>query len=200
MSDTGINQVALDRFTSAHGGVGITLASFNVPWWAMLGITLGWELVENYLKDQKPHLFPYSSHDSAENSVADAAAVIVGFTVTRHLLRRGLTRAGDAALRSAVGATLGAFVGSGTFGLAARAVEGEPNDLESRGSSPMSTWGGNGYIAGCAAGAAVAGATIADQKYAEPAALGGGLGGAAFGPLGAAMGTYIAVGIAEDRT
>lgn len=197
MPDTGINQAAIDRFTSAHGGVGVTLAVLNFPWWAALGVTIGWEVVENYLKDRKPHLFPYSSHDSLENSVVDAAAVIVGFAVTRHMMRRGLTTAGQAALRSAVGATFGAFIGSGTFGLSGRLMHGEQEDSE-RGLSPVSTWGGTGYLVGCSVGGAVGGATIKNQTYAEAAAFGGLVGGAAFGPLGAALGTYISVGVAEE--
>lgn len=198
MPDTGINQAALDRFTSAHAGVGITIAALGIPWWAALALTVGWEVVENYLKDRQPHLFPYSSHDSAENSFADAAAVVVAFAVTRHMMNRGLTPAGQAALRSAVGATAGAFVGSGTFGLAGRALHGEQEE-GARGTSVVSSWGGHGYMVGCAVGGAIAGATIEDQRYAEPAAFGGMVGGAAFGPLGAALGTYVAVGIAEDQ-
>lgn len=196
MSD--INQAALDRFTSAHAGVGISIAVLGFPWWAALAMTVGWELVENYLKDRKPDLFPYSSHDSAENSVADAAAVMVGFVVTRHMLRRGLTHAGQAALRSAVGATAGAFVGSGSFGLAGKAMHHEQSQGQ-RGTSVVSTWGGYGYMVGCSVGAAIAGATIKDQRYAEAAAFGGLVGGGAFGPLGAALGTYVAVGVAEEK-
>lgn len=198
MSEAGINQAALDRFTSAHAGVGVSIAVLGFPWWAALGLTIGWELIENVLKDKKPHLFPYSSHDSTENSVADAAAVMVGFVVTRHMMTRGLTPAGEAALRSAVGATAGAFVGSGAFGLVGKAMHGEQPEGE-RGMSVVSNWGGHGYMFGCAVGGGIAGATIRDQRYAEAAAYGGLVGGAAFGPLGAALGTYMAVGVAEER-
>jgi hypothetical protein len=188
----------MDRFTSAHAGVGVTMAALGLPWWAALGMTIGWELVENFFKDQKPHLFPYSSHDSIDNSIADTAAVIVGFVTTRHMMRRGLTPAGKAALHAAVGSTFGAFVGSGTLGLLGKLRYGERDD-RARGTSPVVTWGGGGYILGCAVGGAVGGGYGSAVPFEEPAAFGGAVGGAAFGPLGAALGTYLAVGVAEER-
>lgn len=198
MSTNDINQAALDRFTSAHAGVGITMGALGLPWWAMMGLTIGWELVENFLKDKKPHLFPYSSHDSIDNSVADTAAVIVGFVTTRHMLRRGLTPAGQAALQAGVGSTLGAFAGSGIFGLLGKLRYAESDDGD-RGSSPAVTWGGSGYIFGCSMGGAAGGAYGAGFPFVEQAALGGAIGGAVFGPVGAALGTYLAVGVAEER-
>lgn len=197
MADDLINQAALDRFTSAHAGVGVTMAVFNVPWWGALGISVAWEIVENWLKDQKSHLFPYSSHDSAENSVADTIAVVLGFATTRHLMRRGLTDAGKAALGSAVGATLGAFVGSASIGLAGRMIYGEQKDAE-RGKSPVISAGRTGYMVGCGMGGAVGGIVKSDPKFSDAAGLGGIVGGVSFGPLGAALGTYLAVGVAED--
>lgn len=198
MSDEGINQAALDRFTSAHAGVGVTMGAMGLPWWVALGLTIGWELAENFLKDRKPHLFPYSSHDSVDNSAADMAAVVVGFVVTRHMMRRGLTPAGQAALHAAVGSTLGAFAGSGTLGLLGKLRHGEREE-GARGSSPAVTWGGGGYIVGCSLGGALGGAYGSQVSFGEQAAFGGAVGGAAFGPVGAALGTYLAVGVAEER-
>ena len=198
MSSDGINQAALDRFTSAHGGVGITMAALGVPWWVMLGLTVGWEVVENYLKEQKPHLFPYSSEDSADNSVADTAAVIVGFMATRQLMRQGLSEAGKASLHAAIGSTAGAFFGSGAFGFLGKVVRGE-GDGGARGSSEATTWGRGGYMVGTAVGGAVGGGHGAPVSFEEAGAFGGAVGGAAFGPLGAAIGTYLSIGIAEQR-
>lgn len=195
MTDGAINQAALDRFTSAHAGVGITMAAFGIPWWATLLSTIGWELIENKLKDARPDLFPYSSHDSFENSVADSTAVMLGFWVARHAMRRGLSPEGKAALTASVGATLGAFAGSMSFGVVGKALGATQTTME-RGLA-IQSHGRAGYHLGCGLGAAL-GIWHLRAAHTAPVAAGGFVGGATGGPLGAALGAYMATGIAQD--
>lgn len=198
MAEESVNQAALDRFTSAHAGVGVTMAVLGVPWWAATLITVGWELVENVLKDAKPHFFPYSSHDSADNSVADSIAVILGFLTARHMMRRGLTDAGKAALGATVGSTVGCFFGSGVLGVTGRLGYGEREDA-ARGQSPVVAWARSGYMIGGGIGGAIAAARQVPSHLQESAGFGALVGGTAFGPLGAALGSYLAVGVAEEH-
>lgn len=186
------NQAAMDRFTSAHAGIGITMAAFGIPWWATLASTVGWELLENRIKDARPDLFPYSSHDSIANSVSDSVAVMLGFWSTRYAMGKGLSAEGRAALSSAVGATLGSFLGSVSFGLLGRATKSATTQ-EERGLQ-IQSHGQAGYHVGCGMGGA-AGAMIASQRRVA-ALIGGGLGGSLGGPIGAAFGTYLVLGSA----
>ena len=142
-------------------------------------------------------MFPYSSHDSLDNSVVDTIAVVAGFATARHLLQRGMTQAGKAAMGAAVGSTLGAFVGSAVIGLAGRLLYGEQPDAE-RGGSPVVDAGRTGYMVGCGIGGAAGGLYAAEPASKEAASLGGVVGGVSFGPLGAALGTFLAVGLAEQ--
>lgn len=195
MTESTINQAAVDRFTSAHAGVGVTMAAAGLPWWAALVGTVGWELVENHLKDARPDLFPYSSHDSLGNSVADSVAVMAAYLVTRHVTDRGLSPEGKAAYRSAVGSTLGAFAGSISFGGIGHLVGADKTTME-RGLTIQDT-GATGYQVGCAIGGAV-GAFGAGDKHKIAAAIGGLIGGGTLGPLGAALGSYVAVSLAQS--
>jgi hypothetical protein len=47
---------------------------------------VGWELVENPLKDRWPKLFPHSSHDTPANATVDALAVLAGWAFARYVL------------------------------------------------------------------------------------------------------------------
>lgn len=185
-----INQEAFDRFTSAHAGVGITMAVMDIPWPAALAITAAWELIENELKDRQPLLFPYSSHDSRANSLGDSLAVMLAYFVTRHATKGRLSRPGRAALNAAVGSTLGGFAGAALFGAVAK-LKGEQAALIERGSSNVASLGPKGYQVGSTLGGAV-GAARAVPKEKGRSAFGAAAGGGTLGPLGAALGAYLA--------
>jgi hypothetical protein len=74
-----INGDAIDRFTLAHFGVGVALGLLGAPTWVAAGWAVGWEIVEDRLKDALPRLFPNATHDTKENALTDAAAVLLGF-------------------------------------------------------------------------------------------------------------------------
>lgn len=108
MSDNRINKDAIDRYTSAHFGVGVTAAAVGLPWWATLAGSVAWEVAEDLLKDKIPTAFPYSTHDTLLNATTDSLAVMAGWGMGTLALRQP-TLADRAGLEATVGATVGAI-------------------------------------------------------------------------------------------
>jgi hypothetical protein len=185
VSDGGINQDPVDRYTSAHAGVGATMAWFGMPGWMALLVSVGWELVENDLKDRFPGSFPYSSKDSAANAVSDTLAVLAGWRLAK-ASKDSPTERERLALAAAVGSTLGALTMPVAIGAA-----------KVKGRDPKRPAARTAYVWGTAVGAAIGSALelhrtgVRDwSAYAlqmSLCALGGGLGG----PVGAAASGYI---------
>lgn len=77
-------QAVLDQYTVAHGSVGVLYGTLtNMPWWLALTLAVGFEVIENPLKDEFPELFPDAKHDRLPNAAADVAAVMFGFWLGR---------------------------------------------------------------------------------------------------------------------
>lgn len=181
------NQPWFDRYTSAHAGVGIAAAYYRLPWWATVAVVVGWEVIENELKDRFPSLFPYSSHDSLGNSLVDAGAALGAYFSARAMLGDpDLSPRTRAAIAAGATATVGGIVGSVVFGLVGKLVAGDMAGSTNR-------FGSIGYLAGAAAGGGI-GLMLADPASTEvETALAAG-GGAVGGPLGAVLAAYAAQG------
>lgn len=78
-----INVAAVDRFTLVHLVAGAALGKLGVSGLTAAGVAVGWELVENKLKDASPSSFPHPSHDTPANSIVDAMAMIAGWALFR---------------------------------------------------------------------------------------------------------------------
>lgn len=81
----GINVDPVDRFTLVHGAVGFGLGYARVPWWGALMLSVGWEILENPLKEALPWTFPNPSRDSLANSTFDAIGLMGGWYVAKRL-------------------------------------------------------------------------------------------------------------------
>ena len=184
MDDAEINVAPVDRYTSAHAGMGLLLARLGLPWWAALGTSVTWEFIENAIKRARPELFPYSSVDSWQNSATDTLAVMIGYAATYFAISEGLSDRGAAAIDAGAGSFVGGVVGSTVFGITS------PLGVEDRTSRALV-----GYRVGTAVGGA-AGTTLGGHGLV--AAGVSGLGGAAAGPVGAAVGSYIAAGVLQE--
>ena len=69
MSGLPVNQAAFDRFTLLHMLTGFVCGYYGQnPILYMTG-SVGWEMVEDALKDSHPELFPNPSHDSKANAL-----------------------------------------------------------------------------------------------------------------------------------
>lgn len=101
-----VNHKPVDRFTAAHAAAGLLLGlSGRVSFSSALLLAVGWELIENPLKERWPHLFPHPSFDSFQNSALDAVSVMAGWTFARYVLtpeeeRRRDALAGTARVRT----------------------------------------------------------------------------------------------------
>lgn len=185
------NQPWFDRYTSAHAGVGLTFAYYGMPTLALLVAVVGWELVENVLKDRFPSLFPYSSHDSLGNSITDGGSAIVAYLWARAALADpNITPRTRAAIASGAAATIGGIVGAAGFGLVGK-IAADPEGANAN------RFGSIGYVSGAAAGAGL-GLMAAETDTPETATAIAAAGGAAGGPLGAVMAAYFGQAVTEE--
>jgi hypothetical protein len=78
------NQAAIDQYTAAHVASGVLLRLIGrVPWWAALGLAIGWEVVE--IKIKKMGLLPVNDPDSFGNWTVDILSVMAGYGFGRLL-------------------------------------------------------------------------------------------------------------------
>lgn len=83
-----VNVDPVDRFTLGHGAVGLMLGLWGMPWYAALGTSVVFEVLENCLfKPALPGLFPVGKRDTLANSGADTAAWMVGWSLGRAIPR-----------------------------------------------------------------------------------------------------------------
>lgn len=183
MSESSINRSAVDRYTSAHAGVGVAVAAWDVKPLGAFGIAIGWEIVENILKSAVPEIFPYESHDTAQNAITDTVANLVAYFVTRRAMTQGLSERGQALVDAVVGSTIGGILGSVLLG-ATTAIDPDFGAGETQNAGRV------GYRLGTALGGAAGGG----RSRRAATIAGGGIGGAFMGPVGAGIGAWIAHG------
>ena len=76
----------VDRFTAGHAAFGILGGLGRLPWWAMLGSGLVWDLViERKFKDAWPEIWPNSTQDTWQNITGDTIAMMLGWKVAKML-------------------------------------------------------------------------------------------------------------------
>lgn len=94
-----VNGSLLDRFTLVHFAAGVLVGAAGVPWWGVLMLGIGWELVENPAKAVVPELFPNPTFDTATNAIGDLVAFVLGAGVARFVrfYTREIIRGRDAA-------------------------------------------------------------------------------------------------------
>ncbi len=80
-----VNYGLIDRWTIGHVGVGTWLGLLRVPWWGALIVAVGWEIIERPLKDRVFYKMTGATQDTLGNSIADAAATMIGWGVIRML-------------------------------------------------------------------------------------------------------------------
>lgn len=183
MSEDRINRAPIDRYTSAHAGVGVAVAAWDIRPLAAVGIAVGWEIVENAMKAAFPEIFPYSSHDSVANAVTDTAANLIAYFFTRRAIAEGLSERGESLVEAVVGSTMGGIAGSILLG-ASTALDPDVRAAENQSA------GRTGYRVGSALGGA---AGAARARRAAPI-IASGVGGAFMGPIGAGIGAWVAHG------
>lgn len=70
----------VDQYTLGHGLVGILLGMWRMPWYGALGISVAFELLENFaLKPALPQMFPEGHRDTFANSTLDIVSWMAGY-------------------------------------------------------------------------------------------------------------------------
>lgn len=87
MKALGASGPPVDRYTVGHAMLGYLLGLWGAPWWIALGVSVGFEAIENPLKRRVPGLFPEGSQDTLADSSADVAAWMAGYGLAKVLYR-----------------------------------------------------------------------------------------------------------------
>lgn len=74
----------VNAYTPAHVAAGVLLGFGRVPWWAALGLAVGWEAVEHPIKDAYPKLI--GEQDTVAGSAGDVLGVMLGWGIARVLM------------------------------------------------------------------------------------------------------------------
>jgi hypothetical protein len=80
-----INGNPVDRYTIGHAAFGVLMGLGRVPWYGALGVAVGWEFLEHWLKDHVPRAFPNATQDTLANSTFDAIAMMLGWGAIKAL-------------------------------------------------------------------------------------------------------------------
>jgi len=76
-----INYPPVDRYSLAHGFIGVALGLAGFGFWQTVGIAVGWEILEHVLKNLVPAVFAYPSQDTLVNSFGDVISTMLGWAV-----------------------------------------------------------------------------------------------------------------------
>jgi hypothetical protein len=88
MSAATVNVNLFDRYTFAHMGVGFVLERLGGGFLLTLALAVGFEMVEDTLKDRFPGVFPNATHDTKLNSCGDMIGNMAGWALSRSLAGR----------------------------------------------------------------------------------------------------------------
>jgi len=79
------DQDFFDRYSIAHAAVGSVFAVADIPFWCSVASHVGFELIEDQIKDATLSLFPTQTHDSWRNHVGDVVSFSVGYRATESI-------------------------------------------------------------------------------------------------------------------
>ena len=83
-----INYPPVDRYSLAHGFIGVALGLAGFGFWQTAGIAVGWEILEHFLKNLVPAVFAYPSQDTLVNSFGDVISTLLGWAVATAIRQR----------------------------------------------------------------------------------------------------------------
>jgi len=69
----------VDRYSIGHYAVGVLMGLGRFPWWLALGLSIGWELVEDGLKSNLPAVFPDARPEALNNHFTDIVFNMLGW-------------------------------------------------------------------------------------------------------------------------
>jgi hypothetical protein len=83
-----INYAPIDRYSLAHGFIGVALGLAGLGFWQTVGIAVAWEVLEHFLKNLVPAVFAYPSQDTLVNSFGDVISTMMGWAVATAIRQR----------------------------------------------------------------------------------------------------------------
>ena len=83
-----INYPPVDRYSLAHGFIGVALGLAGLGFWQTVGIAVAWEVLEHFLKNLVPAVFAYPSQDTLVNSFGDVISTMLGWAVATAIRQR----------------------------------------------------------------------------------------------------------------
>lgn len=69
----------VDRYSIGHYAFGLIMGLGRLPWWAALGVSIGYELVEDGIKKLSPTLFPDARPEALNNHFTDIVFNMAGW-------------------------------------------------------------------------------------------------------------------------
>lgn len=81
--DHEINGVPTDRFTLGHVAAGVMMGLARFDFWTTVAVAVGFEFLEEALKDRMPWMFPNPTSDSTPNRVMDVVGIVAGWALVR---------------------------------------------------------------------------------------------------------------------
>jgi hypothetical protein len=83
-----INYPPVDRYSLAHGFIGVAAGMAGFGFWQTVGIAVAWEILEHFLKNVVPAVFAYPSQDTLVNSFGDVISTLLGWAVGMAIRQR----------------------------------------------------------------------------------------------------------------
>ena len=79
------NHQWIDRYSIPHAALGMVFEASRIPAWLAIGSHVGFELVEDKVKEVIEPIWPDTRPDSWENHVGDVASFTAGFYTSQAL-------------------------------------------------------------------------------------------------------------------
>ena len=81
-----VKKSPIDRYIIGHLAWGGILAASGVPFWGAFALSVGFEILEQPLKEHIPSLFPEPIKDPIGNQVMDTVGVLTGWSIIRYAM------------------------------------------------------------------------------------------------------------------
>ncbi len=79
------NYGLVDKFTIAHASAGALLGFTPLPWWGVLGLTVGFELIEPHMQSWFPQWRLSSTRETTANMVGDVLIAMAMWWLVKKL-------------------------------------------------------------------------------------------------------------------
>lgn len=79
------NYTVFDKFSIAHASAGALLGFTPLPWWGVLALTVGFEVVEPWMQDAFPQWRLSSTRETTANAIGDVAIAMLTWWLVKRV-------------------------------------------------------------------------------------------------------------------